>query len=144
MEPTSSPDNARSPRGLSRFWPVHREDEDPSAEAGPHEMTIARPGETQMVALGSRRVPDPTTAADGGPIPITPVHGTPVPANPFFPGTPGVAFASASRGPVGGPDGPTPNRPGSSPTPGGSGGGPGGGPGGPGSGPGGSDRKSVV
>src|SRR5689334_10307036 len=109
MEPTSSPDNARPPRGLSRFWPVHREDEDPSAEAGQPEMTIAHPGETQMVALGSRRLPDPATAAGGGPAPITPVHGTPVPAKPSFPGTPGVAFASASRGPGGGPDGHEPS-----------------------------------
>ena len=126
MEPTSNPDNTRSPRGLSRFWPVHREDEDPSAEAGPHEMTIARPGEPQMVALGSRLLPDPGTTPEGGPLAVTPVHGTPVPA---FPGTPGVAFASASRGPSGpggGPDRPTANGSGSSPTSGGPGGGLGG------------------
>ena len=63
-------------------------------------------------------------------MPVTPVHGTPVPTRPSFPGTPGVAFASASRGPAGGPDGPTPNGSGSSPTSGAPGGGLGGGPGG--------------
>src|SRR5690348_581341 len=77
MEPTSNPDNTRSPRGLSRFWPGHREGEDPSAAPGTHEMTIAHPGEPQMVALGSRRLPDPGTLAEGGPVPVTPVHGTP-------------------------------------------------------------------
>ncbi|HEX5201402.1 MAG TPA: hypothetical protein VFW27_15830, partial [Actinoplanes sp.] len=135
MDPTSSPDNTRPPRGLSRFWPVHRDGEDPAAEAERGELPVALPGETEMVALGSRRGSDqaaggvfpldgPLDGPVGGPAggsveagPIPPggvVHGTPVPA---FPGTPLTAapFASAARGPAGGPgggpDGTQPNGP---------------------------------
>src|SRR4051794_41109653 len=76
MEPTSSPDNNRSSRGLSRFWPVHRDAGDPADTAEQPEISVARPGETQMVALGSRRADlsrpgatDPFGPPTGGPEP---------------------------------------------------------------------------
>ena len=96
MEPTSNPDNSRPPRGLSRFWPVHRDGDDPAAEAERPDVPVARPGETQMVALGSRRAPEPAAPigglAPGGAFPPGLVHGTPVPAPPTFPSTPGGAM----------------------------------------------------
>src|SRR4051812_19301149 len=99
MEPTSSPDNNRTSRGLSRFWPVHREAEDEAATPDSTESSVARTGEielgeTQMVALGSRRATDPGT----------PIHGGVFPAGPFSggPGTPHSPYASAARGPAGG------------------------------------------
>ncbi|GAA0518525.1 hypothetical protein Ade02nite_78090 [Paractinoplanes deccanensis] len=67
MEPTSSPDNARSNRGLARFWPVHREGEDEATAPDSTEMPATRSGETasetEMVALGSRRATEPEPSA---------------------------------------------------------------------------------
>ncbi|MEV4348961.1 hypothetical protein AB0J83_31275 [Actinoplanes sp. NPDC049596] len=68
MEPTSSPDNARTNRGLARFWPVHREGEDEATAAEPAEPAATLSSETEMVALGSRRAPEmpgsPVASAD--------------------------------------------------------------------------------
>ncbi|MET0418216.1 MAG: hypothetical protein ABW022_19560, partial [Actinoplanes sp.] len=55
MEPTSSPDNDRPPRGLARFWPVQRDTDDETAADESATETVARTSETQMVALGSRQ-----------------------------------------------------------------------------------------
>ncbi|XVV14658.1 hypothetical protein ACQP2X_10080 [Actinoplanes sp. CA-131856] len=66
MEPTSSPDNARSNRGLARFWPVHREGEDEATTPDAAESPATHSGETEMVALGSRRqseTPGPPVAS---------------------------------------------------------------------------------
>ena len=131
MEPTSNPDNNRSPRGLSRFWPGHREDEESSVEP----EYIALPGETQMVALGSRRgaQAEPILPAAGanpfgpvqaGPIQVSPVSSGPALSGPALSGPAlsgpvqvggatsafpriqangnGAPFASAARGPAGG------------------------------------------
>jgi hypothetical protein len=105
MEPTSSPDNNRSPRGLSRFWPVHRDAGDPADTAEHPEISVALPGEPQMVALGSRRTEfelgrDPFAP----PAANAPVHGNPIPLAPGQHGgiVPVAPFASA-RPPAGGP-----------------------------------------
>src|SRR3954467_9409989 len=55
MEPTSSPDNARPARGLARFWPVHRDTDGEGATLHSSDLSAALSGETEMVALGSRR-----------------------------------------------------------------------------------------
>jgi hypothetical protein len=140
MEPTSSPDNGRQSRGLARFWPVHglpaptqrqsgEDGEDASEDvheageqpadestpaAGPFGPTVLT-GDTQMVALGSRRTPE---VANGGrvwnqggfPPPdsergfrnsdVTPRHGgAPVPNG--LPPTAGVPLPPAARPPFG-------------------------------------------
>ena len=81
MEPTSSPDNARPQRGLSRFWPVHREADDDAGVTDPAEHGVARPDEsstteTEMVALGSRRAADDLIMASQ----TSPGAGSPPPA----------------------------------------------------------------
>ncbi|MFF5083076.1 hypothetical protein ACFY36_39040 [Actinoplanes sp. NPDC000266] len=66
MEPTSSPDNARSNRGLARFWPVHREGEDEATTPDSAESPATLSSETEMVPLGSRRqseTPGPPVAS---------------------------------------------------------------------------------
>jgi hypothetical protein len=103
MEPQSSPDNNRTPRGLSRFWPVHREAGDPADTAEHPEISVVLPGEPQMVALGSRRT-DQIEPGTSDPL-APPVHGSPVPLGGFAPPAP---FASA-RPPTGGPDGANPS-----------------------------------
>ena len=80
MEPQSSPDNNRTPRGLSRFWPGNREAGDPADTAEQPEIPVARPGEPQMVALGSRRADLEQPGADDPFAP--PVHGSPVALGP--------------------------------------------------------------
>jgi hypothetical protein len=73
MEPTSNPDNARQPRGLARFWPVHgmpapvqrqSDEDDDAAEAAAEEArSVAEIGPTSE----QPRIPD------------APGHGVPAP-----------------------------------------------------------------
>jgi hypothetical protein len=107
MEPTSNPDNARPPRGLARFWPVHREGEDEGATPDTPPMSGTLSGETEMVALGSRRSIDNTEISVSEPPHLgqAPVSG----AGLVGPGGPRPAFASGLSGPGGlSSDGPKP------------------------------------
>ncbi|MBM2615316.1 hypothetical protein JIG36_07035 [Actinoplanes sp. LDG1-06] len=86
MEPTSNPDNARSTRGLARFWPANRETEGEAGAPDSPGMSGTLSGETEMVALGSRRTPD-STANEGA------VSGPPYVGQ--FSGPPDIGPASA-------------------------------------------------
>src|SRR5882724_7580366 len=111
MEPTSSPDNARPARGLARFWPVHRETGD---ETDSPQDADALPGDTQVVALGSR-APGSLEFSFPPAYAETPFAAvTALPGSPGRPGVPFTPFASA-RDPGSPPDGPQPaDRPGAS------------------------------
>ena len=116
MEPTSSPDNARSTRGLARFWPVNRDAEDGDATPGPAESPATPTSETEMVALGSRRAAEADGSLDAlaGPTPVRPsmspfASAAPGPGNPA--GAPGdgpapLSSPSASGGARSGPSTP--------------------------------------
>ncbi|MBU2665733.1 hypothetical protein KOI35_19675 [Actinoplanes bogorensis] len=111
MEPTSNPDNARSTRGLARFWPVHRDGEDEVATPDSSAMSGTLSGETEMVALGSRRVPE--GAAVDGSVSAPPDNGQPYPGQASSPPFTGRAGGSA---PFAQPGGPAPlSRPGVAP-----------------------------
>ena len=98
MDPTSSPDNARPSRGLARFWPVLRDEDDETRGDETPAEPVARSSETQMVALGSRQAGSfelgPDTPAGFGQRPA---------------GSPIVPVASAAN-PGRGPDNPQPPR----------------------------------
>ncbi|WP_220091302.1 hypothetical protein [Actinoplanes lutulentus] len=100
MDPTSSPDNTRPSPGLARFWQV-RPDPDGPAPASPADNAGQNP---EMVALGSRRKPEPPeTPADllngYGVRPAAPLPPV-TPADPF--GLNRAARRSGPRTPAGG------------------------------------------
>ena len=114
MEPTSSPDNARSTRGLARFWPATRDAEDEAATPAGTGAQATPTSETEMVALGSRRAAEADGSLDGlaGPTPVRPplspfASAAPGPGGPA--GSPGDAPRplSSPAGPFGGPGGPS-------------------------------------
>jgi hypothetical protein len=99
MEPTSSPDNTRSNRGLARFWPVHREGEDEATESDSTELPATLSSETEMVALGSRRASE-LSGPPGSPV----ASATPAPGPEGKPAEgpkpPLSSPSSPSRGPL--------------------------------------------
>ena len=109
MEPTSNPDNARSTHGLARFWSVHHDEEDGTATPDLSPMSDTLSGDTEVVALGSRRLPE--SAAVQIPVSGPPGLGQSA-AGAVSLGGPGGArppSAAAAPGPAGHPsDGPRP------------------------------------